>query len=200
MKDWPWYVWALGSVMILAGYILESSYRRFRTERDKANALQESMHPKLEILWSPGEQTYVMSYPAGSQNPSVHYRICIVNTSIAHAVNDIVVTLDRLAPYALDCVPCRLRLMNNIYPGSAPLIERFNLNPGDRQFVDFMEQKSGSPAFNIWHTVVPQITVQVPAQDYQLTIRVTSSNAPPVSKDFELFNNGALWGMREVNA
>lgn len=156
--------------------------------------------PKLEIVWKPGEQTYVMPYPPGSNNPTIHYRICIVNMSTTQEVRNIVVMLDNLIPYVLNCVPCRLRLMNNILiePNSDERIESFTLNPGAKQFIDLMEQRSGAPAFNFWHTVVPQINTQVPARDYRFTIRVTSSNAPPVSKSFELFANGALFGMREI--
>jgi hypothetical protein len=207
MENWPWYVWAIGSLLILSGYILDSGYRKFRTERDKAATLQEGMKPKLEILWKPGEQTYVMPYPDGSPNPTIHYRICIVNRSTAQAVTDIVVTLDRLAPYVLNCVPCTLRLMNNILPPGgdpkktpATAIQTFSLNPGATKFVDLMEHNPGLPNIQIWHTVVPEVSTQVPAQEYEFTIKVTASNSTPVSKHFELFKNGSLWGLREANA
>jgi hypothetical protein len=201
LQNWPWYVWAIGSLAILAGYILESGYKRFRAERDRADALQESMKPKLEILWKPGEETYVMPYPEGSSNPTRHHRVCIKNTSTLNAVDDIVVTLDKLVPYVLNCVPCPLRLTNNILmePNVDPKKESFPLNAGGRQFIDVFEHNPGAPNFSIWHTVVPQIPTHVPAREYKLTIGVTARNAPAISKNFEIFKNGAVWDMRDAN-
>ena len=205
MENWPWYVWAIGSLSILAGYVLESSYRQFRIEKEKAqNALeqlQEVTTPRLQIRWIPGEVTYHYEYGAEpNRGPSVHFRICIANVSQTAIVTDIRVVLERLTPHRLPCVPCSLRLMNNVLmpPVIDPRVERFSLNPGDHQFIDVMEQRAGSPAFNIWHTVVPQITTLVIKGDYRMTIAVTSS-APRISQDFELVENGELWDLRAVN-
>jgi hypothetical protein len=199
--NWPWYVWLIGALLILSAGAIESGYRLYKAAQDEAKKaierLEEAVKPQLAIFWHPGEVTYHFEY--GPTEPrSVHFRICIANISKTTSVKDIRVILKRLTPHELPCVPCSLRLMNDILPSADPPIERFSLNPGDRQFIDLMEQKPGSPAFNIWHTVVPQITVQVPAQAYTLTIVVTASNAPTVSQDFELVKNGVLWNLRAI--
>jgi hypothetical protein len=204
-SGWRWYVWATGALLIVLAGAVETGYRLYKAAQDRGQKaisdFEEATRPRLAILWHPGEVTYHFEYVAG-QNPvpSIHFRICIENISTNAVVNDIRVVLERLTPHELPCVPCSLRLMNNILmpPVLDPRIERFSLNPGDRQFIDLMEQKAGSPMFNIWHTVVPQITTQVRAQAYTMRILVTASNAPAVSKDFELLNNGAMWNLRET--
>jgi len=203
---WHWYVWAIGALLIMLAGAVESGYRLNKAAQDRARKaiadLEEVTKPRLAILWHPGGVTYHFEYVSG-QNPvpSIHFRICIENISKTTEVDGIRVVLERLTPHRLPCVPCSLRLMNNILmpPAPDPRIERFSLNPGDRQFIDLMEQKPGTPAFNIWHTVVPQITTQVPAQAYTMRILVTASNAPSVSRDFELVENGLVWNLRAIN-
>jgi hypothetical protein len=198
VEDWPWYVWALGCMSILAVYVLESSFKKFQSEKDRADILEDRARPKLEITWTPTEEVYVFRHPPGSPNPSIHYRVCIRNTSTIDAVDGIVVTLDQLAPRALDCVPCRLRLMNNILmpPQMDVRVETFSLNPAARQFIDLMEQKPGSPTFNIWHTVVPQQSTQIPAQAYKMRIVASALKAAPAQLDLELVKNGNVWELR----
>lgn len=105
--------------------------------------LRMATTPCLEIRWHPGELTFHYELGGGKDSaPSVHFRICMANTSKATAVRDIRVMLERLPPHNLTCVTCSLRLMNNILmePAPDPRVERFSLNPEDSQFVDLMEQ------------------------------------------------------------
>jgi hypothetical protein len=191
-----WIVGAVGVAAVLMFFI--ASFLAWKEQYEKAS---EEI-PELEIRWNPGEQTYHYEYPLPLDDPvlNIYFRICIVNISKRTVVTDIKVKLEKLTPHELACVPCCLRLMNDIIPvpGKTPK-ESFSLNPGDKQFVDLMMQKPNFPKFFIWHTVVPQIGVDVPAQAYTMTISVTAANADPVSQSFELVEDGPVWNLRAVN-
>ena len=153
--------------------------------------------PSLGILWQPEEKPYLHEYRMPndpSQTLHSHFRVCVVNLSKKEQARDVEVILEELSPRRLDCVPCHLRLMNNILPGETP-IEKFSLNPEGKQPIDVMMWRPDSSRFQIWHTVLRQQT-DVPAQPYTMKITASAANASPVTETFEIFKDGAAWNMR----
>jgi hypothetical protein len=158
--------------------------------------MREPDEPALDILWEPGKPIYYHSYPLPPDMVmNLQFRICVLNISKRAQITDIEVTLENLEPRELPCVPCHLRLMNDIPTGGRQPTEKFSLNRDGKQFIDLMVQKPNAPNFWIWHTVLP-IDVTVPAQRYTFTIAVTSKDAPRVARDFVIEKDGPMWGMR----
>jgi len=155
----------------------------------------ESAERHIEILWKSGEQTYHMYY--GKDNLTIHCRICVVNRSETAKITNVQVQLKSLTPHELPCVPCCLRLMNDLTRGDQRFIETFDLKPGESRFVDVMAQDPDDTKLWIWHTVrgIPEV---VPAQPYVLTVAVTGDNASGDEKQFQLFKNGPYWNMKGV--
>jgi hypothetical protein len=150
--------------------------------------------PSLGILWHPSEKPYLHEYRMPndpSQTLHTHFRILVANLSKKEQVRDVEVILEDLSPRTLDCIPCHLRLMNNILPGDLP-IERFSLNPDRKQPIDVMMWRPGSRSFQIWHTVMRQ-TTDVPAQPYTMKITASAANAKVVTREFEIAKSGSEW-------
>jgi len=151
---------------------------------------------RLRIVWKPGEPVFVHSYKLPPDPAiNVEFRVCVVNTSTRTTLTDIRVRLQDLQPYELPCVPCGLRLMNNT---KDPLIDRFDLHPGEEQFVSVFVQKPTAPLFWFLHTT-PGIEWTVPAQPYSMRI-VASCGQTRAEQGFEVIKNGLQWEMRVVNA
>jgi hypothetical protein len=199
-----WLKWLASNPVVSvigAGVLFVSSCALLATRDEWVRKLAEFKRepdiPTLAILWEPTEPEYRYEYTLPPDpTVNVHFRVCILNVSKT-SVSNIRVTLDALNPRELPCVPCRLRLMNNVLPAQTP-IDTFSLNPGERQFIDVMAQAPNGSKFWIWHTVDP-ISVVVPAQRYALTILATSQNAPAVSRSFELVKDGLFWSMKAVD-
>jgi hypothetical protein len=158
---------------------------------------QERDPARLEITWHAGEKPYVHEYRMPndpSQTLHTHFRIVVINLSKGEQAKDVEVILEDISPRTLDCVPCHLRMMNNILPGDAP-IEKFSLNPQGKQPIDVMMWRPDSSRFQIWHTVLRQPT-DIPAQTYTIKITASAANASPTSETFEIFRDGAAWNMR----
>ena len=128
-----------------------------------------------------------------TEDHSDPYRVCIVNLSKIKSAIDVEVERTNLIPPVMACVPCHLRLKNNILPAQAP-IEKFTLTPEGRQFIDVMRWGPTSDKFDIWHTVLQP--TEIPAQPYYLTISTAATNAPRISKNFDVFRDGNGWGFR----
>jgi hypothetical protein len=149
---------------------------------------------ELDILWKPGEITYYHPYELPPGNHNLQYRIAVVNNT-DRTLTNVRVTLDKLSPHALQCVPCNLVLMNN---RDKPYIQSFSLAPHGKRFVDLMLQSPNCSEFWIFHTVTETTPWKVPAQAYSMTIRAESDDAEPISRTFELENNGSLWNLRDA--
>src|SRR5664280_1286393 len=71
--------------------------------------------PEIDILWKPGGFPYHYEYPLPPGHMNVQYRVCVVNNT-NHALSSVRVTLTRLVPLVLNCVPCPLKLMHDNTP------------------------------------------------------------------------------------
>ena len=151
--------------------------------------------PDLEIRWNPGEFPYFYPYmhPPGKFN--LQYRLCIVNNT-DHRFTNVRVTLDKLMPRVLNCVPCSLKLMHD---NTEPYPTSFDLPPRGHKFVDLMLQGLESRIFWIFHTVTRVRNWEVPAQAYSMTITAEADDYAPKSRDFTLVENGPLWNLRPIN-
>lgn len=149
----------------------------------------------LDIMWKPGEFPYRYEYDLPVDHKNIQYRVCIINNT-NHALSHVRVTLTKLVPLVLNCVPCPLKLMHD---NTAPYATSFNLSPHGDKFVDLLLQRPGWGDSHFWlfHTVTDVRDWVVPAQGYCMTIRVESDDAAPVSRDFELVNNGQLWDLKD---
>jgi hypothetical protein len=161
-------------------------------------ASEERDPARLELTWHAGEKPYLHEYRMPNdpnQTLHRHYRVVVINKSKTEQAKDVEVILENLLPRTMDCVPCHLRLMNNILPGETP-IEKFSLNPEGKQPIDVMMWRPDSSRFQIWHTVRQPTDVQ--AQPYTMKITASAANASLVSETFEIFKDGAEWNMRLV--
>ena len=151
--------------------------------------------PDLDIVWKPGEFPYLYEYPLPPGHRNVQYRVCVVNNA-NHALSNVRVTLTKLVPLVLNCVPCPLKLMHD---NTAPYPTSFNLPPRGEKFVDLLLQRPGWGDSNFWlfHTVTEVRDWVVPSQGYCMTIRAESDDTDPVSRDFELVRNGQLWDLKD---
>jgi hypothetical protein len=154
--------------------------------------------PVLEIIWKPGEHKFVHHYllpPDPVVN--VEFRFCVINMSKRTTLKDIRVRLQDLEPHELPCVPCGLRLMNDLPSDEESFIHRFDLHPGDEQFISFIVHKPKASYFWILHTT-PRIPWAIPAQQYTMRI-VASCESTRISQRFEMVKNGPQWDMRAID-
>jgi hypothetical protein len=188
------YAKAIWSALAVTGWIA-TFYQVWAKERKERIAGV----PALDIVWKPGENTYRHEYflPPPGAPLNIQFRICVVNRSETNKATNVRIRMEELSPPELPCVPCCLRLMNNILPQQEP-IESFSLNPGDHQFVDLLVQTPNGKEFWILHTVIP-ISVVVKAQPYTFKISATAENAPSKSRRFELVKDGTLWNMEAID-
>jgi len=196
---WPLYIWALGVLVILLIGATEVGYRLYREARkrgDKAIADFEYYKTgRLEVTWNPMEKPY--RWWDETQNPpALYFRLLVRNVS-GSTVNGVKVELSELAPRKLECVPCPIRLMNNILPGNTA-VHSFSLNPGDKNFIDLMLQSRSLDCFWILHAVEGYDEVSVPRLPYTMTIRVSATDLPEIVRRYQLFEDGELWNMKEL--
>lgn len=149
--------------------------------------------PELDILWKPGEETYHFPYPLPPGQMNLQYRLCVFNNTSSNLTN-VRVTLDKLSPYALRVVPCSLRAMHDNEP---PYPTSFTLQPHGRKFIDLMLQWPDGDKFWIFHTMTDVQSWVVPAQGYDMTIKVEADDTEPAEKSFRLEKNGSLWNLIE---
>jgi hypothetical protein len=196
--NWPWYVWLIGaSVIVLLGAV-ETGFRLYRAARqrgDKAILDFEAYRTRqLELSWNPAEEPYRW-WDMSQSVPVLYFRLRVKNIS-GVTVNGIKVELSELTPRALACVPCPIRLMNNILPLNEP-VHSFSLNPGDKNFIDLMLQSKGMEVFWILHAV-KDYKVEVPKQAYRMAIRISAIDVPEILRTYELVEDGELWNLREI--
>lgn len=198
--SWPTYVWAIIVLFVLLAGSLETSFRLYRAARrrgDDAIAVFENYRIKqLELTWNPEEEPYRW-WDESQSVPVLYFRLRVKNIS-GVTVNGIKVELSELAPRgALACVPCPIRLMNNILPANEP-VHHFSLNPGDKNFIDLMLQSRALDCFWILHAV-KNYKVEVPKQAYRMTIRISAIDVPEILRKYELVKDGELWNLREIS-
>lgn len=188
---WAWIRFCFATAFVIA----------FVQERRKVLAYERAANemPQLEIVWDgrPDAKTYRMHY--GVNGKTLHFRVAAVNKSTLHKVSNVKVRLTALEPDLMPCVPCCLRLMNDIHDSPEPYIERFELAPEEQRFVDVLAQDPDPnvPSFFLWHTV-HRISVVLPKQFYRFTIAITGDNAKADSKSFELVEEGEYWEMKKA--
>jgi hypothetical protein len=196
--NWPWYVWLIGALAIVLVGAVETGYRLYRTARERGDKaildFETYKTRQLELTWNPHEEPYRW-WDMGQKVPVLYFRLRVKNISGA-TVNGIKVELSELIPRALPCVPCPIRLMNNILPRDEP-VRKFSLNPGDKNFIDLMLQSRGMDTFWILHTV-QGISEAVPKEAYRMTIRISAINVPEILRTYELAEDGELWNLREI--
>jgi hypothetical protein len=183
-----------GAVMWVAAALmfLVASFFAWKEQYDKAEETAS-----LDIVWKPGEEPYWYPYTLPPDPTEwLHFRVCIVNTGSRAQVDDVEVWLENLWPRTLACVPCHLRLMNNVLPLQQP-IERFSVSRDGYKFVDVMAQKKGVDRFWIWHTAAPNPET-ILAQRYTFTIFATSKNAKRAEHNFCLEKGEEWWEMKSI--
>lgn len=126
---WPWYIWLIGALFILFIGAVESAWRLFKAarggEQKAITDLQNYKTRQLELTWNPQDEPY--RWWDMTQNvPTLYFRLRVKNIC-GVTVNGIKVELSELTPRALACVPCPIRLMNNIIPTNDP-VHSFSLN------------------------------------------------------------------------
>ncbi len=184
------------SVVIVAGFAALCLFIATRDEwiRKFAEFMREPDIASLNIIWHPGETVFVHHYklpPDPIEN--TEFRVCVKNTSQRTTLRGIRVRLENLDPHNLPCAPCCLRLMNNTTP---PLLERFDLDPDEDQFVTVFVQKPNASQLWFMH-ITPGIPWDVPAQPYSFDI-VARSGPTRAKQRFHLFPNGPHWNMRAI--
>lgn len=148
----------------------------------------------LEIVWKPRVFPYYYEYPSPKGGDlNIQYRIAVVNNT-GRSLANVRVTLSRLSPLVLNCVPCNLRQMHD---NKEPYDRSFSLTPRGHQFIDLMLQHPNGSEFWIFHTVTEVRDWRVPAQAYSMTITAESEDSEPISRDFELVRNGQLWDLTD---
>ena len=155
----------------------------------------------LEIVWKPGEPVFMMAYPSDGST-ATHFRVCVRNVTTDVHLKNVRVRLESINPRELECVPCYLRLMNNIiHPERSDSIpvESFDLNPGDHQFVDVLAQDPKHSNFWVWHTI-KEFPVTIPVQPYELKLVASASEGMPVEKTLGLVKTGSVWSMKAIDS
>jgi hypothetical protein len=199
ISNLPLHVWLIGALVIIASGATETGYRFYRDARrrgDKAIVDFENYKTKqLELTWNPEEEPYRWWDMGQKPAPALYFRLRVKNISGA-TINGIKVELSELIPRELICVPCPIRLMNNILPRDVPERE-FSLNPGDKCFIDLMLQSRSMDTFWILHTV-QGISEAVPKKPYRMVIRISAINVPEIVRRYELIEDGEMWRLQEV--
>jgi hypothetical protein len=173
-----WFI--AGVVCLVVGVFWQKIGRIFRKRTD------------LEIAWKPGVFPYHYEYPSpNSGDLNLQYRIAVVNNT-GRSLANVRVTLSRLSPLVLNCVPCNLRQMHD---NKEPYDRSFSLTPRGHQFIDLLLQHPNGSEFWLFHTVTEVRDWRIPAQAYSMTITAESDDSDPISRDFELVRNGQLWGL-----
>ncbi len=198
ISNLPLHVWLIGALIIIASGAAETGYRFYRDARkrgDEAIADFENYKTRqLEVTWNPNEEPYRWWDKKQKPAPALYFRLRVQNIS-GSTVDGVKVELSELTPRELDCVPCPIRLMNNLLPRDETERE-FSLNPGDKRFIDLMLQSRSMDSFWILHTV-QGISEVVPIRPYKMVIRVSAINVPEIVRRFELVEDGEMWRLQE---
>lgn len=199
-QSWSFSVWLNGILLLLLIAVVKTSYHLYSQARLRmVEAIADFENYKtrqLKLTWNPQEEPYRWWDMNQKPAPALYFRLCVKNIS-GVTVNGIKVELSELIPRELPCVPCPIRLMNNILPRDAPERE-FSLNPGDKRFIDLMLQSRSMDTFWILHTV-QGISEVVPIKPYKMVIRISAINVPEIVRHYELLEDGEMWRLQEGN-
>jgi hypothetical protein len=201
VTGWPWFVWLIGSLLILLIGAIEKGYQLYasakRAETVALEKVKEYETPKLALLWIPNESPYRW-WDETQKPPALYFGFGVKNIS-GVTIHGNKVELQKVEPEpSSSYAPCPLRLRHNILPQNEPVLE-FSLNAGETRFVQLMLLAENLDFFWILTAIDTIPDWKIPIRPYRFHIRVSSSTPGPEAFGiYELYRDGTLWNMKEI--
>jgi len=171
--------------------IPKAQYDVWKAERERAETAEDRLIPKAIIrnltprVWPPGQ--------GGVSVTGKEYYFDIFNLSEADSLENVRVELLRMVPDAIGYPNPPLHLRND----DTYKVTEFEINPGAERQIDLVTGPVDAPNSQqeliIPHTVNKYRTA-IPFGRYELTVRVSARNSPPITKTFVVLidNTGEL--------
>ena len=183
-----WGAWA--TLAIAAAMIWVAQYELWKQEREARIKAEDRLKPKAII-----RNLASRIWPAGQAGVSVtgkEYFFDIFNSSAAEALDGVRVEVAALTPDALGFPNAPLHVRNEDYD-----TREFSINPLHVRQIDLITGPVNAPnsqaVMIIPHTVKKHLA-PIPNGKYEITVRVSPNNSPPVTATFValLDNKGEL--------
>lgn len=148
--------------------------------------------PRFEIVCEPSVHPFRQEWDDAGGHQTL-FRVGVHNKSRYKGVNKATVQITSIDPFAMQCIPARLLLMNE-----DPSVREFFLPASGTQYVDVVQQSQPSGDAFLWHVVKNQ-PIQLPAT-HSFTVQITAfgDNTDAVSKNFQIVKQGTAFAFRPI--
>jgi len=160
---------SIGGALIVLGCVI--AWQNWLFGRSKVNV-------SLDVLFDHCAPPYKQEWDVMGDKQTL-YRIGIRNRNIRPIVDDVVVKIEEMLPWAVDYLPATLRLMN-----SDATVRQFSLCLGETRYVDVLQRSyPGKPGKELvlWHTVEWR-DGWIPLQDYKIKLLIVATGIDPIEK------------------
>ncbi len=182
---------ALLLILFLIHFVIEP-VKVHQEKCDELSQLSAKLQPRLRITFQerdPFRQVDPAFADGNHIGKLILYRVAVESLSPTEIIKDACIELEQIEPDAgIPYLPVPLHLIHDNPPSGQLQKTRFDLNPGQTQYADFISTiESLQPAYNkrmqIWHAV-PSVSNLINTGNYRLTVHVHSSNCPDVRAFF----------------